>query len=128
YKISGPTVLARIPTEELLQLMRGHGYEPHLVEGDDPAEMHQKFAATLDTCYERIREIQDRARKHGETQLATWPMIILRTPKGWTGPKFVDGIPVEGTFRAHQVPLANVRNNPEHLAMLEAWMKSYHPE
>src|SRR5690606_12490056 len=74
------------------------------------------------------REIQDRPRNHGETQLATWPMIILRTPKGWTGPKVVDGVPVEGTFRAHQVPLANVRNNPEHLAMLEAWLKSYHPE
>ncbi len=128
YKISGPTVLARIPQEELLELMRGHGYEPHVVEGDEPLDMHQRFAATLDRCYARIRAIQDAARQKGFTRREAWPMIIFRTPKGWTGPKVVDGIPVEGTFRAHQVPLANVRNNPEHLKMLEQWMLSYKPQ
>ena len=128
YKISGPTVLARIPQAELIELMRGHGYTPYVVEGDDPPKMHQEFAATLNHCYEEIVEIQKRARKHGYNKLERWPMIILRTPKGWTGPKVVDGVPVEGTFRAHQVPLANVRDNPEHLKMLETWMKSYKPQ
>ena len=90
--------------------------------------MHQEFAATLDQCYAEIHAIQDDTRKHGFVQRPKWPMIVLRTPKGWTGPKIVDGIPIEGTFRAHQVPLSAVRENPEHLAMLEAWMKSYEPE
>ena len=128
YKISGPTVEARTSDQELTELYRGHGYAPRFVEGDDPANVHQQFAGTLDECYADIREIQQKARLHGLVQRPVWPMIILRTPKGWTGPKEVDGIPVEGTFRAHQVPLANVRENPEHLKLLEAWMKSYQPE
>jgi xylulose-5-phosphate/fructose-6-phosphate phosphoketolase len=128
YKISGPTVEARTSDQELTELYRGHGYAPRFVEGDDPANVHQQFAGTLDQCYADIREIQQKARLRGLVQRPVWPMIILRTPKGWTGPKEVDGIPVEGTFRAHQVPLANVRENPEHLKLLEAWMKSYQPE
>ena len=128
YKISGPTVEARTSDQELTELYRGHGYAPRFVEGDDPANVHQQFAGTLDECYADIREIQQKARLHGLVQRPVWPMIILRTPKGWTGPKEVDGVPVEGTFRAHQVPLANVRENPEHLKLLEAWMKSYQPE
>ncbi len=128
YKISGPTVYARIPEDELLSLFRGHGYAPILVEGDAPARMHQQFAAALDQCYTQIRGIQQQARTQGFTARPTWPMIILRTPKGWTGPKVVDGQPIEGTFRAHQVPLANVRDNPEHFQLLEAWLRSYQPE
>ena len=128
YKISGPTVEARTTDEELTELYRGHGYAPQFVEGDDPVAVHQSFAQALDECYEEIVEIQRRARKDGVTQRPSWPMIILRTPKGWTGPKEVDGVPIEGTFRAHQVPLASVRENPEHLKLLEAWMKSYQPE
>jgi xylulose-5-phosphate/fructose-6-phosphate phosphoketolase len=127
YKISGPTVLARIPTDELTDLLTGHGYTPYLVEGDEPPRMHQLFAATLDRCYAEIRAIQDRARKSGFTKRERWPMIILRTPKGWTGPKVVGGVPVEGTFRAHQVPLANVRDDPAQLKMLGEWMQSYQP-
>ena len=129
YKISGPTVLARITHEELDDLLRGYGYNPHFVEGDDPAAMHQGMAATLDAIVAEIREIQARARD-GATPFVRprWPMIVLRSPKGWTGPKEVDGKPVEGTFRAHQVPLAEVRTNPEHLRMFEGWMKSYRPE
>lgn len=128
YKISGPTVLARIKEEELIDLFKGHGYEPYLVEGDDPTVVHQAFAGTLDKCYHEIRSIQTQAREQGFKTRPRWPMIILRTPKGWTGPKIVDGLPVEGTFRAHQVPLANVRENPQHLKMLEEWMRSYHPD
>ena len=128
YKIAGPTVLARIPKEELSQLLSGYGYAPRFVEGSDPAEMHQKMAATLDEAIEEIQRIQSEARSHGFTQRPRWPMIVLRSPKGWTGPKEVDGVQVEGTFRAHQVPLAGTRSNPEHLAMLEAWMKSYRPQ
>ncbi|MGA8163560.1 MAG: phosphoketolase family protein [Waddliaceae bacterium] len=128
YKISGPTVLARISDEELFQLFRGHGYEPLVVEGDEPLAVHQQFAATLEYCYHQIRSIQQEAREHGFHERPMWPMIILRTPKGWTGPKFVDGVPVEGTFRSHQVPLANVRSNAEHMKMLEEWMLSYHPQ
>ncbi|MEM1282168.1 MAG: phosphoketolase family protein [Chlamydiota bacterium] len=128
YKISGPTVLARISDEELLDYFKGHGYTPFLVEGEDPMEVHQDFAETLENCYQQIRDIQNDARENGFHERPRWPMIILRTPKGWTGPKFVDGLPVEGTFRAHQVPLANVRSNPEHLQMLEEWMRSYQPE
>jgi len=128
YKIAGPTVLARIPTDELAALFTGYGYEPLFVEGNDPALMHPLMAATLDRALNRIRAIQHNARARGFTQRERWPMIVLRSPKGWTGPKFVDGVPVEGTFRAHQVPLLEVRERPEHLAMLEAWMRSYRPE
>jgi xylulose-5-phosphate/fructose-6-phosphate phosphoketolase len=128
YKISGPTVLGRDSDEDVEDLLRGNGYEVHFVEGDDPARVHQAFAATLDRCYERIRMIQSEARERGVFQRPRWPAIVLRTPKGWTGPKVVDGKPVEGTFRAHQVPLAEVKTNPAHLAQLEAWMRSYEPE
>ena len=129
YKIANPTLLARIPPQQLEELLRGHGYEPFTVEGDEPMAMHQLMAATLERVLGRIEEIQRRART--QTQAASeppcWPMIVLRTPKGWTGPKVVDGERVEGTFRSHQVPLAEVRTNPEHLAQLEAWLRSYRP-
>ena len=128
YKISGPTVEARTSDAELKQLYLGRGYQPYFVEGDDPALVHQAFAAALDACYREIRAIQSDARRNGFSHRPTWPMIVLRTPKGWTGPKEVDGVPIEGTFRAHQVPLASVRENPRQLQMLEAWMRSYHPE
>ena len=128
YKIAGPTVLARIPNDELVALFEGYGYEPLFVEGDDPPRMHELMAATLERALARIREIQRVARSEGFQGRERWPMIVLRTPKGWTGPKIVDGVPVEGTFRAHQVPLVAVRENPSHLAMLEAWMRSYRPE
>jgi xylulose-5-phosphate/fructose-6-phosphate phosphoketolase len=128
YKISGPTVEARTRDEELIELYRGHGYAPRFVEGDDPTAVHQAFAETLDGCYAEILEIQRKARQEGATQRPVWPMIILRTPKGWTGPKELDGVPIEGTFRAHQVPLANVKKNPEHRELLQAWMKSYQPD
>jgi xylulose-5-phosphate/fructose-6-phosphate phosphoketolase len=128
YKIAGPTVLARIPDEELVQLMEGYGYRPYFVAGDEPAAVHQQMAAVLEDALGEIRAIQERARAQGFGKRPRWPMIVLRTPKGWTGPAMVDGMPVEGTFRSHQVPLAAVRTNPEHLAQLEAWMKSYRPE
>src|SRR4051794_9124016 len=128
YKIAGPTVLSRIPKEELTSLMTGYGYKPYFVEGDEPNQIHQLLARTLDTIVDEIHEIQDRAQMQGVTERPIWPMIVLRTPKGWTGPKTVDGHQVEGTFRAHQVPLSEVRSNPEHLQMLEAWMKSYGPD
>ncbi len=128
YKIANPTVLARIPHAELEELMRGYGYEPFTLEGDDPAEMHQKAAAIFDTMLDRIAAIQKAAREDGSTERPAWPMLIMKTPKGWTGPKFVDGKPVEGTWRAHQVPLDGVRQNPEHLRQLEEWMRSYKPE
>ena len=128
YKISGPTVDARSRDEDLKQLYAGRGYNPYFVEGDDPALMHQNFASALDACYAEIRSIQENARKNGILRQPVWPMIILRTPKGWTGPKEVDGLPIEGTFRAHQVPLANVRESPRHLQMLESWLHSYGPE
>ncbi|HET9754695.1 MAG TPA: phosphoketolase family protein [Myxococcales bacterium] len=127
YKIANPTVLGRKPDEEIASLFRGHGYEPYFVVGDEPARVHAALAETLDACYDRIREIQHRAGREGAHK-RRWPMIVLRTPKGWTGPKQVDGVQVEGTFRAHQVPLPGVRENPEHLAALESWMKSYRPE
>jgi xylulose-5-phosphate/fructose-6-phosphate phosphoketolase len=127
YKIAGPTVLARIPHEELDQLFRGYGWAPTFVEGHDPAEMHAKMAEALDAIVAEIASIQADARVHGFKKRPQWPMIVLRTPKGWTGPKTVDGVPVEGTFRAHQVPIA-IGKNPAHLAQLERWMKSYHPE
>jgi xylulose-5-phosphate/fructose-6-phosphate phosphoketolase len=128
YKISGPTVLARIPHEELASLFRGYGYTPYFVEGDDPHEMHQLMAATLDTVIAKIKSIQHDARTNGFTARPTWPMIILRSPKGWTGLKEVDGKPVEGTFRAHQVPVEEFATKPENLKILEAWLKSYQPE
>lgn len=128
YKIAGPTVLARIPNDELLDLMRGYGYEPYVVEGDDPTRMHVEMALTLDRMIEDVRRIQTDARTTGFTARPRWPMLILRTPKGWTGPKVVDGVQIEGTFRAHQLPLTSVRENPAHLHMLEAWMRGYGPE
>jgi xylulose-5-phosphate/fructose-6-phosphate phosphoketolase len=128
YKIAGPTVLARIEHDELAALFQGYGYEPIFVEGNEPAVMHATMASALDRAFLRIREIQHDARTNGLRRREAWPMIVLRTPKGWTGPKFVDGVPVEGTFRAHQVPLLEVREKPDHLRMLEAWMRSYRPE
>jgi xylulose-5-phosphate/fructose-6-phosphate phosphoketolase len=128
YKISGPTVLARTSDEELTSLYKGLGYTPIFVEGDDPEIVHQLLAGALDRCYARIREIQKEARTNKDFARQSWPMIVLRTPKGWTCPKAVDGIPVEGTFRAHQVPLSTVCENPEHLKLLEAWMRKYRPD
>ncbi len=127
YKIANPTVLARIPRAELEDLMRGYGYKPYWVEGDEPAP-HQEMAAALDAALTDIREIQEHARKHGVTERPVWPMIVLKTPKGWTGPDTVDGVQIEGTYRAHQVPLSGVATNPEHLQLLEQWMRSYRPE
>jgi xylulose-5-phosphate/fructose-6-phosphate phosphoketolase len=128
YKIAAPTVLARIPREELRSLLEGYGYAPRFVEGSDPASMHQLMAAALQQVSEEIAEIQHRARSQGQRERPRWPMIVLRTPKGWTGPKEVDGLPAEGSFRSHQVPIADLQRRPEHLAMLEEWMRSYAPE
>jgi xylulose-5-phosphate/fructose-6-phosphate phosphoketolase len=128
YKIAGPTVLGRADDAAVRQLFEGHGYEVHFVAGDQPRAVHRQLAATLDACMDGIRAAQDAARHRGARGAVRWPMIVLRTPKGWTGPKVVGGLPVEGTFRAHQVPLAHVRTDPEELAMLEAWMRSYAPE
>ncbi len=126
YKIANPTVLARKSDEQLSLLFAGHGYEVRFVEGDEPALVHELIAEAFENAHERILEIQSAARD-GSTELPRWPMIVLRTPKGWTGPKQVDGVQIEGTFRSHQVPLAGVRENPAHLAMLEEWMMSYRP-
>ncbi|HTQ54530.1 MAG TPA: phosphoketolase family protein [Bryobacteraceae bacterium] len=128
YKIAGPTVLARIPEAELKELFHGYGHEPFFVEGDDPDAMHQLMAATMDEVLSRIRAIQQDARANGFHERPRWPMIVLRTPKGWTGPKVVDGVQVEGTFRAHQVPLSELAAKPAHVKLLEEWMKSYRPE
>ena len=128
YKISNPTVLARIEHEELEQFLRGCGWVPHFVEGDDPQTMHQLMAATLDEVIGEIRRIQAEARLHGNSMRPRWPMIVLRSPKGWTGPKVVDGLQIEGTFRAHQVPLLVDADHPAHVALLESWMKSYRAE
>ncbi len=128
YKISGPTVLGRADDESIAKLISGHGYDVHFVEGDEPMRMHKAFAETLDTCYAKIRSYQDEARKHGFKTRPKWPAIILRTPKGWTGPKEIDGVPIEGTFRSHQVPVEDVRTNLSHLKILEDWMHSYKPE
>jgi len=128
YKIAGPTVLARIPHAELEALFVGYGYKCHFVEGHEPAAMHQKMAATMDTVIAEIKAIQQDARTNGFRTRPAWPMIILRSPKGWTGPKELDGKPVEGTFRAHQVPLEAVVARPDELRMLEEWMRSYRPE
>jgi xylulose-5-phosphate/fructose-6-phosphate phosphoketolase len=131
YKISNPTLLARIPHEELESLLRGYGYTPHFVEGGvdvDPEIMHQKMAATLERCILDIRSIQKNARTTGNLNRPRWPMIVLRSPKGWTGPKLVDGHQVEGTWRAHQIPVADPVTNPTNLKIVEDWMRSYHPE
>jgi xylulose-5-phosphate/fructose-6-phosphate phosphoketolase len=128
YKIAGPTVLGRSSDENIRRLLVGHGYDPRFVEGDDPQVMHPTFAAVLEACVEDIRKIQRDARRQKSVQRPHWPAIVLRTPKGWTGPKQVDGVPIEGTFRAHQVPLSEVRSNPKHLELLEAWLKSYRPD
>jgi xylulose-5-phosphate/fructose-6-phosphate phosphoketolase len=128
YKIANPTVLARIPREELDDLMRGYGHLPFHVEGDDPFTVHQQLAGVLDEALDEIARIQQSARTGGVRERPRWPMIILRTPKGWTGPREVDGVQVEGTFRSHQVPLAGLAANPAHLAELERWMRSYRPE
>jgi xylulose-5-phosphate/fructose-6-phosphate phosphoketolase len=128
YKINNPTVLGRVSNGELGELFRGMGYKPYFVEGDQPEAMHPLMAGTLETVLQDIRAIQDSARSKGFSARPVWPMIILRTPKGWTGPKEVDGRPVEGTYRAHQVPIPSPRTNPEHLKLLEEWMKSYRAE
>jgi xylulose-5-phosphate/fructose-6-phosphate phosphoketolase len=127
YKIANPTVLARIPDDELDALLRGYGYNPYLVEGDDPKDVHQQMAATLDAVISEIKSIQRETRAQGFKKRPRWPMIVLRTPKGWTGPKSVDGKQVEGTFRSHQVPMGEM-DKPQHIKILERWMKSYKPE
>ncbi len=128
YKIANPTILARIEPEELKALFEGYGYHPYFLEGDDPADMHRRMAETMDAMYAEIRQIQQHAREKNDTTRPRWPMLVLRTPKGWTGPKVVDGKQVEGTWRAHQVPLEEVRTNPEHLKLLEQWLRSYRPD
>jgi xylulose-5-phosphate/fructose-6-phosphate phosphoketolase len=128
YKIANPTVLARKSEAELRGLLEGHGYEIYVVAGDEPARVHDALAETLFACHDRIREIWRGAREGGWRGRPRWPLIVLRTPKGWTGPREVDGLPVEGTFRSHQVPLAAVRENPAQLAMLEQWLRGYKPE
>ncbi|HEU0120578.1 MAG TPA: phosphoketolase family protein [Bryobacteraceae bacterium] len=128
YKIAGPTVLARLEHDELVQLFHGYGYKPHFVEGDDPEKMHRLMASTLETVVAEIREAQRQAREEGSTARPRWPMIVLRTPKGWTGPKEVDGKRTEGSFRSHQVPLSGLAENPAHLRQLEEWLRSYEPE
>jgi xylulose-5-phosphate/fructose-6-phosphate phosphoketolase len=128
YKIANPTILARIDHDELDELLRGYGWIPHFVEGHEPTKMHQAMAATLDRVVGQIKRIQRDARKRGDATRPRWPMIVLNSPKGWTGPKMIDGLPVEGTFRAHQVPLSDPAKNPKHLKQLESWLKSYKPE
>lgn len=128
YKIANPTILARISREELDQLFRGYGYRPYIVEGEDPLTMHQLMAGTLDQVFAEIRSIQTKARLDGVTQYPRWPMIILRTPKGWTGPKEVDGLKTEDSWRSHQVPLSGLAKKPEHIRQLESWLRSYRPE
>ncbi len=128
YKIANPTLLARIPERELVSFLEGCGWRPLIVAGDEPEVVHQALAAALDEALGEIAEIQRSARQDGAEARPQWPMIVLRTPKGWTGPKEVDGLPVEGTWRSHQVPIADVRDNPEHLGQLEEWLRSYQPE
>jgi xylulose-5-phosphate/fructose-6-phosphate phosphoketolase len=128
YKIANPTILARIPDDELAALFHGYGYEPFIVAGDDPPLVHQRMAGVLDQAMDRVAAIQRAARMDGVETRPRWPMIVLRTPKGWTGPKEVDGLPAEGSFRSHQVPFADVRNDPRHLALLDDWLRSYRPE
>jgi xylulose-5-phosphate/fructose-6-phosphate phosphoketolase len=128
YKIANPTILARISRDELESLVIGYGYKPYVVEGEDPEPVHQAMAATLDAIIADIRAIQQQARASGVAERPRWPMLILRTPKGWTGPKEVDGRKVEGFWRSHQVPLAELASTPEHVKLLEEWMRSYKPE
>jgi xylulose-5-phosphate/fructose-6-phosphate phosphoketolase len=128
YKIANPTVLGRLSDDELTQLFNGYGYKPYFVEGHEPEPMHELMATTLETIIAEIKRVQEDARSNRSENRPTWPMIILRTPKGWTGPKFVDGKPVEGTWRAHQVPVTDLNTKPEHLKILEDWMKSYRPQ
>src|SRR6266704_6416057 len=128
YKIASPTVLGRKPDEEIRALFSGHGYEPRFVEGDQPARVHQDFAAALEWARERILDYQGEARGGRLRERPRWPLIVLRTPKGWTGPRELDGVRIEGTFRSHQVPLSKVREDPRQLEMLEQWMRSYRPE
>jgi xylulose-5-phosphate/fructose-6-phosphate phosphoketolase len=128
YKIANPTILARISRDELEQLFYGYGYKPYFVEGEDPELVHRQMATTLDVIVNEIKTIQESARREGFTERPLWPMLIMITPKGWTGPKEVDGLKIEGTWRAHQVPLAELREKPEHIKILEEWMKSYKPE
>src|SRR5258708_3505916 len=128
YKIANPTILARISPEELDALFRGYGYTPYVVEGSDPAAMHQKMAATLEQCVTEIRKIQSEAPASGKAERPRWPMIILRSPKGWTGPQEIDGHEDEDFCRAHQVPLTDVAEKPAHLQLLEEWLRSYKPE
>jgi xylulose-5-phosphate/fructose-6-phosphate phosphoketolase len=128
YKIANPTVLARIPEAELVSLLEGYGWRPLLVAGDEPAAVHQALASALDDALDEIAALQRAARSDGETARPRWPMIVLRTPKGWTGPKTVDGVQIEGTWRAHQVPVLAARENPEHLRLVEEWMQSYRPD
>ena len=128
YKIANPTILARIPEGELAQLLRGYGWEPHFVSGHDPMAVHRLLAGTLDEILDRICAIQDNAGKGGVDRRPPWPMIVLRTPKGWTGPRTVDGHRTEGSWRSHQLPLAETRTNPDHLRQLEEWLRSYRPE
>lgn len=128
YKISNPTVLSRIEHEELEQFYQGCGWAPYFVEGDDPETMHELMANVMDEAIQEIQRIQSRARDHNENTRPRWPVIILRSPKGWTGPKEVDGVPNEGTFHSHQVPILVDAEHPEHVEQLESWMKSYKPE
>ena len=128
YKINNPTVLGRLPNNELADLFRGYGYDPHFVEGDEPQVMHQLMAGTFENVVGQIKAIQNEARAQRNSQRPSWPMIILRTPKGWTGPKVVDGKQVEGTYRAHQVPISEVKGNPQHIKLLEEWMRGYRPQ
>ena len=128
YKIAGPTVLARIPESELASLLRGYGHEPYFVSGEDPMTMHQLMAGALDAAFSDIARIQSDARESHDSARKQWPVIVLRSPKGWTGPKVVDGKPTEGSFRSHQVPLSGIASSPEHLRLLEEWMRSYRPE
>jgi len=128
YKIAGPTVLARIPAPELDELLQGYGYKPYTVEGEEPMAMHRQMAATLETVVQEIRDIQTRARQNNDPTRPQWPMIVLRSLKGWAGPKEVDGLQIEGTFRAHQVPVTDFESKPAHIKILEDWMKSYRPE
>jgi len=128
YKIANPTVLGRASDDDVRAVIEGNGYEAHFVEGDDLVRMHQQFAATLDTCYAKIRAIQQEARANGFSGRPRWPAIVLRSPKGWTGPEELNGVPIEGTFRAHQVPLDNVKGDPKQREMLDAWMRGYKPD
>jgi xylulose-5-phosphate/fructose-6-phosphate phosphoketolase len=128
YKIANPTLLARIENDELEDLFKGYGWKPYIIEGDEPMIMHEKMATLLDTMIEDIKSIKDNASKNTDYERPHWPMMVLKTPKGWTGPKKIDGLQIEGTFRSHQVPLSDPANNPKHLKQLEEWLKSYKPE